>query len=295
VLTSIVSLPDSDIDFYTDVEKFGFGGTNNTNSTFMGKSIPAPALNVTAYYLDPSYYKGAVFSAYGNFSMANYTSTSQEEFFSVQYIEDNAVCQPEPNGTYVWGCSYLILFCFLLFLFFWSLGTWLLWLKANLGLQALGKEPISGKYKAMMTLVTAISEQSDNEKSNLESLSEKQLQDKILLDLNGGIIPAPPAIMRSPFSLSGLLRHWFRDLRSWFQQGNNVWWCIVLLLSSIFTGVLAQNGGFIWVFYTVLFSAIAIAILVGRSDESRLAVVYTGTILFGIALSPAVISAPSST
>jgi hypothetical protein len=246
----------------------------------MGKFIASPALNVTAYYLDPSIFTGTVFSPYWNFSLANYTY--KEEFFSVQDIQDNAVCQPEPQGTYIWGCSYLIIFCFLIFLLLWSLGTWLLWLKANLGLQALGKESISGKYKAMMSLVAAISEQSDVEKTNLESLSEEQLQSKILVDLNGGMIPAPSTIMGNPFALSDLLRRCINDLKSWFRENNNAWWFIAFMLSLIFTIALDLSGSPIGLFYTVLLITIASAMLVGRSDESKLTVVYTITITLHI-------------
>ena len=85
-----------------DVSLYGFFGLQNTTSRWMNTTLPSPALNISAFYIDPGTdfygfnWSDSISMRYEN----EFTDPSQRAFtysnetYFVNYIQKNGKCQP---------------------------------------------------------------------------------------------------------------------------------------------------------------------------------------------------------
>jgi hypothetical protein len=153
----------------TDVYTYGYNGTNSTSSIFSPNNstifnLTSPILNISAFYMPFLFVYDS--SPYGNNPAAEALSyPSRARFaridqpdnrtYDIPYIKNNGRC--EPQNTYQWGFSFLLLFIALLLSALWALGMWAMWLDAycNSKIDAVGERDM-GSWRAVMDLAEAI-------------------------------------------------------------------------------------------------------------------------------------------
>jgi hypothetical protein len=90
-------------------------------------------------------------------SLARFARIDQPDnrTYDIPYIRNNGHCQPQ--NTYQWGFSFLLLFIALLLSALWALGMWAMWLDAyyNSKIDAVGRRDM-GSWRAVMDLAEAI-------------------------------------------------------------------------------------------------------------------------------------------
>lgn len=109
---------------FLDVETYGFGGRNHTNSTFNKTGdiirLAPPVLNITASYILSPYYGWEDYLDSNNEDNRAYLWNNNTYF--MDYISTHGSCQQE--NTYKWGFSYLLLFIVTLLTTIWAIGMW---------------------------------------------------------------------------------------------------------------------------------------------------------------------------
>ncbi|KAM7191662.1 hypothetical protein V8F33_008758 [Rhypophila sp. PSN 637] len=139
------------------------GDKNDVATTWMGTSVPKPALNISAFYLplgsnyfwghdwvDPRTTKRPFSGPSGAAMAVDGTSTA----YSLDYVQQNGSCQPQ--GTYQWGFAFLQVFIVVIVLLVWTIATYVMWLGPHKSLRRLGAKETPRKYGAAMSLVTGI-------------------------------------------------------------------------------------------------------------------------------------------
>jgi hypothetical protein len=183
----------STADFKIDVQTFGFFGRNQTISTFNGIDLPAPALNVSAFYMqsydvygftwiDPTTHT-TPFSNHSLLTMAINNST-----YSATYMQQHGNCQQ--ISTYKWGFAFLILYILVILLLVWSIGMFLTWLQACLTLDFFGNPQTVNDYKAILDLATAIRREFVESGQDSGELTDNQIKEYIKVKRRGGAIGA---------------------------------------------------------------------------------------------------------
>ncbi|KAE9969476.1 hypothetical protein EG328_006839 [Venturia inaequalis] len=188
----------------------GFFSHNQTSSTLLSLNLTAPVLNISASYIDP----GEAPSIYWNSSSGSlefdgtllwgsnstdnttkdlpfhdstkglYTTSSNNQTFALGDSSTQGRCQPEI--TYQWGFSFLLLFNFLVLLLLWSIGTYVLWLNSRLSTIPTEEPEIAGGYKAVIELASVMNHQFGKNGEDPLVLRERQIQTRIKRDLGGG-------------------------------------------------------------------------------------------------------------
>ncbi|KAK1962361.1 hypothetical protein LY78DRAFT_256407 [Colletotrichum sublineola] len=183
------------------VQKYGFYGLKNEESTWMGRPLPAPVLNISASWLLPSEL------IYG----WNWTDprTGQQPFrdryratyafgnetYSIDYLKANGSCQPmsDPDlsvdsarESYEWGFSYLQLFIMIVLLIVWTLCLGYMCVKARLTMRMRQTYDVPKEYKGVLELSNAIRKQL--QESDPDDLSHDQLHKEVKKRLGGGRI-----------------------------------------------------------------------------------------------------------
>ncbi|QDS77353.1 hypothetical protein FKW77_005407 [Venturia effusa] len=271
----------------------GFFGLKQNNSTFLGATIPAPIINVTAHYIDPeidwdsgrdhsvivgiyglsNHSNGTI---YGNNwtnpttgnrhfydqDQATYTTSSNNETFVLGDSTTSGKCQPEVS--YQWGFSFLLLFIFLITLLIWTLGTYIMWLKARLAMRHHDDMEIVGEYKAAIILASAMNNDFDKHGKNPSVLRERQIKSVIKKELKGGTM-----MYQSPLREQRLK---FRErFRRWLIKDK--WWILAFTISLVCLLVPIHFGtweAFIFqIFSSYIVAGIIAARTIGRTYRSR--------------------------
>ncbi|KAH7160999.1 hypothetical protein EDB81DRAFT_783720 [Dactylonectria macrodidyma] len=241
------------------------GAVNDIETRLMGTTL-RPALNISAFYLDPlGPYSGNNWTdprvnrqPYSNSSNMVFTIVDSNDTYTIGYIVDKGSCQA--LGAYQWGFSFLQLFIGVLLMFFWTMAMWLMWLMAHKELEQRNGIEIPGKYKAVLDLATALNQELSSIGEAPNSLTNKQLRHRIETQLDEGRVKTD-----TPFPIA---RYSFRtNLWGWIKKEK--WWLVLLLIcgpcvagptAPIFIGVLA-------------------ALAIGRTRKSRVLMIVCGLVI----------------
>ncbi|XPS95522.1 hypothetical protein M3J09_004810 [Ascochyta lentis] len=275
-----------------------YRGLRNMASTFAGVDISPPLLNITSYYTS----WGLDYDSYPTIPQLNYSTslnatgpavdqaytrswTASGEHFDQVSIEANGVCQATKD--YQWGFSFIQLIIMMLLLWFWTLGTTILWTSSKLSMKQRGRDSVAGEYKAIFELADAMHAQladmetEEGEENNARSLTESKLRQRIKKNLNGGAIA---------YDTTLLPEHDANDpwtLRAW--AAREAWWLAALVASLIITAFSIRAStmdlrGDLFVFFALPL-ALGFAMYVGTTHSSRAMVL--GWAVLGVCVAPA--------
>ncbi|KAK4220626.1 hypothetical protein QBC38DRAFT_176088 [Podospora fimiseda] len=201
------------------VGKYGLRRAGNTSSTFGSKGcariwngrspdgpiltpplplhLDPPTLDIETYYLGqdednvllypPDSSQDASFRSYTRNRSVVFTSGDQT--YGLHDIIERGRCQMI-SDQYQWGFSYIQLFLFSLFLFFWTIGIILVWLKAeiNLPLSHYLREVPEGWQCILHMAKTVENELKMVDASPTPQMTDRQLRDLVKQKLDGGEI-----------------------------------------------------------------------------------------------------------
>ncbi|TID18941.1 hypothetical protein E6O75_ATG06062 [Venturia nashicola] len=260
---------------------YGFFGLKQENSTFFNSTLPSPIINITATYIDPSvkWAKGySNYAIYGNNwtdtsgarhfddpSQATYTTSSGNETFVLGDPTTQGKCQPDVS--YKWGFSFLFLFIFLIVLLVWTVGTYIMWLKARLALRHHDDAEIVGEYKAVINLASAMNNEFGKHGEIPGVLRERQIRSIMKKELNGGTMMYQSPLRENKFR--------FRDgFKRWLIKDK--WWILAFTTSLIC--VVAPNATSYSTYGSFLFGTLSLFIavgipaarIIGRTKRSRI-------------------------
>jgi hypothetical protein len=130
------------------------------------------------------------------------------------------------SQNYKWGFSFLQLLICLVLLFIWTAGIYIMWLRAYFTMKARECDPsdISGEYRAVIELATAMQFELSSIKVDPHNLTEEQLSRKINKDIKGG------AISYAYTTAKPRTYNYTKRLRSWIIR--EIWWLLAMLLTS---------------------------------------------------------------
>ncbi|KAI6083072.1 hypothetical protein F4821DRAFT_245572 [Hypoxylon rubiginosum] len=274
------------------VSQYGFFGNNNTKSTWQNKTLPAPALNISAYYIPP----GGLFG--NNWTdpqtqqrpfndLALLTYLLQNQTYPVSYIESRGTCQPVLN-QYQWGFSFTQLFIVVAILFIWTIGISIMWLRARHRLPLRGHPEVPKGWKAVILLADAMDKELMEADIDAHALRDQQVKNKIQKYLQGGSVRFDAHLTRKKVNIRREIRNWFKHNRLLELTYVNRWWLIGIILSvvpvtmSMMTGIYSQPGGiFLLAIFGCAILGILSALAVGSTLRSRLFVT-TSWVLAGL-------------
>ncbi|KAK4209700.1 hypothetical protein QBC37DRAFT_240442, partial [Rhypophila decipiens] len=189
------------------VQQYGFlgltqnGGRNDDDTLWTGTTLPKPSLNISAFYLpfrrlNEDYFWGhewvnprTGFKPFSQPSNAAMAVVGASTAYSMDYIQQHGTCQPQ--GTYMWGFTFIQVFIVGVLLLIWTVGTFVLWLVSHKPLMRMGKAETPRKYGAAMVLVSGINREfAATGQDRPQSLTRRQLEQKVKLNLDGGKISA---------------------------------------------------------------------------------------------------------
>jgi hypothetical protein len=243
----------------SDVREYGFyglGKANHLNQTiFQNVTIDGPPLNITAYYFNPSSYSVRNNSIFGYnwqdprtglYPFQNQSNMAfQWGYKTYSKVDMERIGRCQPGNTYKWGFSFFLLFIFILLTLIWTVGTYAIWLQAQLTLNHLGQDQVAGEYKAILEMAGAMQDQLIERTSDPTQLSEKEIRHHIHVERKGGSIPTRLIILKEKYFMRKGFVRWCR--------GTDKWWVLSLIC---------------------LFVIILITIIYGTND-------YTGSMGFG--------------
>jgi len=266
------------------VQKYGFYGLEDKESTWMGQPLPAPVLNISATWLLPS---AAIYGwnwtdprtgqqPFRDGNRASYAIGN--ETYPLSYMKANGSCQPmrdrefsadSVRESYEWGFSYLQLFILIVLLLAWTLCLAYMWIKARLTMRMRRRYDVPKEYKGVLELSKAIRKQL--QESDPDDLSHKQLREEIIKRLGGGRIELDRVDAPGTYDL-------WRG--TWTYCKDEKWWLFAILGMLgpfVVLGRLGDNSFGWWMLVPILTAMLAM--LVGRSIESRCVLVLVGASL----------------
>ncbi|KAI0457980.1 hypothetical protein F5B21DRAFT_462399 [Xylaria acuta] len=231
------------ISVYTSL--FGFNGRNDTPSLWLNKTIPSPSLNIEAFYLAPQ--------LYGNQTPIERPPawTYANNTYELQKIELNGSCKPT-GDIFKWGFSFWQLFIFLVLLLTWSVGTYLLWAKAQSILPPQDQAEQRRGLKALLLLAEITRGELGRHGIDPHSLTSKELKREIHKNLKGGSISFNLYLRDIKSPRRGLLKWVARELG---------WW--LFIAGAIVSGVLVGRAFF------VLAGLALLVYCIGSTKKSR--------------------------
>ncbi|EFQ29676.1 uncharacterized protein GLRG_04820 [Colletotrichum graminicola M1.001] len=266
-----------------DVQKYGFYGLEDKESTWMGRSLPAPILNISATWLLPS---GEMYGwnwtdprtgqqPFKDGNQATYAFGN--EIYPLSYVKGYGSCQPtrerdsiaeSVRESYEWGFSYLQLFILITLLLVWTLCIAYMWIKARLTMRMRRTYDVPKEYKGVLELSDAIRKQL--QESDPDDLSHNQLREEIKKRLGGGSIELDRVDAPETYDL-------WRG--TWAYCKDEKWWLFAILgMLGPCVALTLYDNSFGWWMLVPILTAI-LAMLVGRSIESRCVLVLVGVSL----------------
>ncbi|KAH6626304.1 hypothetical protein B0J18DRAFT_137439 [Chaetomium sp. MPI-SDFR-AT-0129] len=254
------------------VLEYGLHGTHNAPSVWPDAEaqvkLPAPALNITAYYLFSGNLQELQISDRllpQNTSQIMYMQANRT--YDLAYVNANGRCQSKADDkVYQWGFSYIQVFIMTLVLILWTLGTWLVWLQAHINLPPrndeqtgdflVPKETLQAPrgYNGVLQLAAAIQDDADSLGADPAELTPGEARAQMQAHARGArvFVSLQPKLSFYPsftsnrssrtkpgVSLAGYL---------WSRIKKIKWWAAVFFLYS--TNVFSA------IFYQLLFSTI---------------------------------------
>ncbi|KAF2670615.1 hypothetical protein BT63DRAFT_413321 [Microthyrium microscopicum] len=274
----------------------GFYRPANLTSVFNASKISSPVLNITTFYDRDTYMsitnaisqqftslrKLGWEQAFSNYSESMYTLGNVSEIYSGAYMQSNGNCVQ--NNSFKWGFSFILIFVFLCLMLIWTLGTFLLWLKAHLTLRLNKERVVCGETKAILQLADAIiRDLPTNDNIQHDMLTECQLNDYIRTRKRVGAIPEAIDLSWKEAKLS-------QEFRS-LLKGSGKWWTLAYLLSVAAMITLpvyfkSISTGFYVPPLFLIGSGMIAAPLVGRSRSSRFLIVLLSLLSGGVFMLP---------
>ncbi|XEV00966.1 hypothetical protein FSHL1_006253 [Fusarium sambucinum] len=240
------------------VHQYGFnaeGGnksvSRNNTTEFCGETIQGPPLNISAYFTPGNFYRTPRFNISGDLNGDDFYGTSpfnkdrvtktnsyndrgkfmfvvDDDMYSVTQLVQNGVCQPvKDTGSvqrYQWGFSFMQLYLVIVLLLLWSLALVVLWKTSHDMLKHNRREITSQGWKGLLDFTNAIRTQLEHAGVDVDSLTDKELDDEILKVLQGGSISSP---QMSTCSLN--IWRWLWNNKRWIIFGI---FTVVLLVSE---------------------------------------------------------------
>ncbi|KAI1413297.1 hypothetical protein F5Y13DRAFT_161016 [Hypoxylon sp. FL1857] len=268
------------------VSTYGFYGNNNTNSIWEGARLPAPALNISAYYIPPG-------SLFGNNwidpntqrkpfqDQTGLTYTESNRTYSLDYIMTYGSCQPVLN-EYQWGFSFAQVFILSVLLFIWTVGISIMWLRVRSKLPHQGHPEVPKGWKAVILLAEAMNMELPQAHIDVHTLKDQEVKEKIHDRLGGGSVRFDAPLRRKEYSFRADLYMWFmtNDLgkRTW---RNKWWWAVLLIAIAPFPPVMMLGeyvlppGVFLITMSSCTILGVLFALSLGSTIRSRLFVTWT--------------------
>ncbi|KAK0748475.1 hypothetical protein B0T21DRAFT_389336, partial [Apiosordaria backusii] len=182
------------------VFEYGSQGRYNNSTPWYSAdgvvTLPAPALNITQFYLFEQRYFPQGRQSTINTSAAEMQLTDPSkiaftyanEVYNLTYIQQNGKCQPA-SDMYKWGFSFMQAFVMLVALLVWSLGTWMMWLQANFNLPLQKHSEVPDMWKSILHLSDCMNKEFAAYGLDVTGLSNRQIEDEITRDrLKGGTV-----------------------------------------------------------------------------------------------------------
>ncbi|KAK1655158.1 hypothetical protein BDP81DRAFT_337055 [Colletotrichum phormii] len=271
------------------VQEYGFYGLENKNTTWMNKTMPAPALNISTSGLPP--YRNLLYGwnwtdprtglkPFEN--EKNLTYIAGNETYSKEYMKAYGSCQPMSDHgigadagreSYQWGFSYLQLYILVILLVLWTLSLAYVWLKARLTMRMRRRYDVPRGYKGVLELSHAI--RKELQETEPDELSHDQLSEEIKKSLKGGRIQLELAVSPATYGFWRAIWMWLKEEKGWIGA--------VLLMMVTSVPLIVINNSFGW-WLLVPIIAFLLALMVGRSKKSRIVIALVsftvGTITF---------------
>ncbi|OTA56503.1 hypothetical protein K449DRAFT_306300, partial [Hypoxylon sp. EC38] len=208
---------------YSNVSSNGFFGLRNTSSTWNSiYHLDSPVLNISAFYIDPR-------SGFHGFNWTDPRGAEYEELFTdpsnlcftysnqtypLAYIKEKGACQPVQD-QFEWGFSFIQAFFAVTNSTIWTVGTYIIWLKAQFQLPLQGQAETPRGWRAILILAENINRELRGAGIDAHSLTDRQLKKKIKNQLQGGTVSFEASLTRRGYSFRHGTRQWLRKERKW--------------------------------------------------------------------------------
>lgn len=283
------------------VRTYGLDGISNESSTIpvlpkVESSSPTyiypnnvvqldpPVLNISAYTTESVGTPHGVDSLLQNPPDAisrPQTWVNANESYDLTYVLKNGSCQN--TGDYQWGFSFLQLLVCLILLLLWTVGIYILWLRAHFTQKLRGRDPSqnSGEHKAVLELAEAMTQELSIQHINPSLLVEKKINDRVNNEHRGGAIsyvltyPVPQT-----YSFRKGTANWLKREKWWL-----AWTVVSTFPCSTFFLLPSPYSGQLWLWSFGLPVGSILAMCIGKSNGSRIIIV-----LFWCALAALVIN-----
>ncbi|CAJ2504377.1 Uu.00g117710.m01.CDS01 [Anthostomella pinea] len=197
--------------------QYGFYGLSDEESNFTDISLPSPTLNISAFYFDPwselfgwewsDPRTGEPAQPFANQSSISWTYSNNT--YSVDNVQTHGSCQPVQD-RFKWGFSFLQVFIMLVLLLVWTIGTYLMWLKAHLQLPLQEQPEVPRGWRSVLILAETISREIKENGLDASSLTDRELKREIRKHLQGGSISFDMPLARSGYSFRHGLWLWMQ-------------------------------------------------------------------------------------
>ncbi|KAI0841154.1 hypothetical protein F5Y06DRAFT_308074 [Hypoxylon sp. FL0890] len=188
------------------VSTYGFFGLQNTTSLWINTTLPSPVLNISPYYLPDYEYYGFNWTdprSMGQNQLStdpsNMAFTYNNNTYQLSYIKDNGTCQPV-RDRYKWGFSFVQVFLVVTVLAIWTIGTYIMWLKARFQLPLQGQVEIPRGWRSVLILAENMNKQLLDAGIDALSLTDRQLKQEIKKQLHGGSVSFDSPLTKSGYS-----------------------------------------------------------------------------------------------
>lgn len=197
--------------------------------------------------------------------------------------------------VYEWGFSLWQVVIMLCLILLWSLGIWIMWLKAHLTIRLRGGVDIPGRYKAALQFVTAVrSEFADEGVGVADSFRDQELKNTLRNNGNGGYISFQPSFSKATYSFRQGIRGWWKRDKWWGMALITcaVAWVAILVISQspvspVFLPAFSNTYTHVWYEYPVnsagqivylvflamlpySFVTLLLSMAIGKTNRSRL-------------------------
>ncbi|KAI3393152.1 hypothetical protein diail_4677 [Diaporthe ilicicola] len=188
---------------------YRYGNVSDTKSTWQQPNhddikLPSPTLNI-------SYWSGKE-------SNVTFLYGSKNDSYTLDYIQQNAVCQPvmfSSQQTYQWGFSVVQLEISLVLLVVWTFGVWVMWLHGHLELANRGKYEVPKDFKAALYLADSIRKDLDEFGQEPEFLSNEDLKRHAAEHLKGGKVEIQTLSLNQGYSFRRHSWQWIKNNKLW--------------------------------------------------------------------------------
>ncbi|KPM44322.1 hypothetical protein AK830_g2296 [Neonectria ditissima] len=205
---------------HADVSEYGFYGLTKKESKFNGTTLKSPVLNITAFYL-PQW----TFGLYGytwQDSSGNYPFQNREnasfsisgEIYGIKQLQELGTCQPVLK-KFQWGFSFVQVMIMLALLLIWTIGIYIMWLKARLTLRLNGHPGTAHGWHCLLQLADIMEKQLEDVEIDSGVLSESELNQQIRRLLEGGSVMSPVGFPKGTYSFRRGIFSWLKRERWW--------------------------------------------------------------------------------